>query len=67
MLSDVSSMRVLLAERALDGHRKTYMEWLSKIDGNEAIVGGVLSKQIRKDDAQKRVLACFTWTIMAKR
>lgn len=38
MHSDASSMRVLLAERALDGHRKTYMEWLSKIDGAEMFV-----------------------------
>lgn len=38
MHSDASSMRVLLAERALDGHRKTYMEWLSKMDGVEMFV-----------------------------
>ena len=36
-------------------------------ESNEAIAEGVLSKQIRKDDAQKRVLECFTWTIMAKK
>ena len=38
MLSDASSMRVLLAERALGGHRRTYMEWLSRMDGAEMFV-----------------------------
>ena len=36
-------------------------------ESNEAVAEGVFSKKIRKDDAQKRVLECFTWTIMAKK
>ena len=62
-------MKVLLSERTLDGHRKTYMEWLAQIRGIEFYVlapenpgiDGVRFTEMRQAGGLKSLKAYLKW------